>query len=152
MAEFGADGIMQTPIGEVKMGENQYAKMVTKKRTVEFGMIRPTLTNPDIVIEEQSVAKEGCMERLSSYLFIKTFNCNNNKLHHFESVTVSKDGNEVVVSNHIVNEKQLIKKLMRGKVMYKKGVLNPFNSDSHLVENHRDGLPDLLPSQELSTP
>lgn len=41
--EFGEKGIVSTPIGEVKMGENQIAKLFEKGRSNQFGMIRPTL-------------------------------------------------------------------------------------------------------------
>ncbi len=36
-AEFGKDGIVQTPIGEVKMGENQFAKMMRQGRNTLLG-------------------------------------------------------------------------------------------------------------------
>ena len=57
--EFGESGEVETPIGSVKMGENQYFKLLKKKRTGYFGMIKPTLTNPDVVLEEYA-PKRGC--------------------------------------------------------------------------------------------
>ena len=57
--EFGESGEVETPIGSVKMGENQYFKLLKKKRTGYFGMIKPTLTNPDVVLEEYD-PKRGC--------------------------------------------------------------------------------------------
>lgn len=67
VAQFGEDGKVETPIGEVKMGENQLAKMFLRKRDKEFGMILPTLTAPDLIIAEESTAKDGTEERPSSY-------------------------------------------------------------------------------------
>ena len=58
-AEFGEDGIVNTPIGDVKMGENQFAKLMRQGRNGKLGMIKPTLENPDIIIEDISEAKEG---------------------------------------------------------------------------------------------
>ena len=72
-AEFGPEGKVQTPIGDVKIGDNQYAKMVEKGRTKELGMIKPTLTAPDFIIEEESEGKDGKTSRYSSYLFVKAF-------------------------------------------------------------------------------
>ena len=74
LAEFNNTGLVQTPIGTVKMGENQYNKIIEKKRQKEFGMIKPTLTNPDVILEMPSRAKDGNItERPSSLLFVKTF-------------------------------------------------------------------------------
>ena len=43
VAEFGAEGVVQTPIGEVKMGANQYQKMTQSSRRTKLGMVKPTL-------------------------------------------------------------------------------------------------------------
>ncbi len=100
-AEFGEDGKMNTPLGEVKMGENQYLKLARLGRNGKLGMVKPTLENPDIIIEDASRAKTGEQtERGSSYIFIKSFKGKNGeRMYHFTSVTVQKDGKEVVVSN-----------------------------------------------------
>jgi len=44
------EGRVNTPLGEVKMGENQFTKLAEKKRQGEFGMVKPTLENPDLII------------------------------------------------------------------------------------------------------
>lgn len=54
--EFGEDGIVNTPIGEVKMGNHQYAKMMRQNRNGKLGMVKPTLENPDIIVEDISEA------------------------------------------------------------------------------------------------
>ncbi|WP_438590487.1 PBECR2 nuclease fold domain-containing protein [Duncaniella muris] len=71
IAQFGEDGTVETPIGIVKMGANQLLKLYSTKRTGYFGMIHPTLSTPDVILEEAD-PKEGS-ERDSKYLFIKTF-------------------------------------------------------------------------------
>jgi hypothetical protein len=127
-AEFGEAGTVETPLGEVKMGENQLAKLILHKRTTEFGMIKPTLTSPDIIVEDTSEAIEGqSTERSSSYLFIKTFNINGKKVKFFTSVTVRKEGLEVVISSHILRPEQLSEKLTKGNLLWNRFV---FNSDS----------------------
>ncbi|GHT49916.1 hypothetical protein AGMMS49982_04270 [Bacteroidia bacterium] len=146
LAEFGEDGTINTPIGEVKMGENQLAKMLLKNRAAEFGMIKPTLTNPDVIVEKETEAKDGHTERPSSYLFIKTFNTHNKTYHHFESVTVSKSGKEVVISNHIATEKSIKKELLNGTMLYSNRTNPPNSSERYLAEN-QNGKSDLVPTQ-----
>ncbi len=150
-AEFGEDGKVATPLGEVKMGENQLAKLFMKGREADLGMIKPTLTNPDVVIEEKSKAENGNEERPSSYLFVKTFIRDGKKVKFYASVTVKKDGMEVVVSNHFMNKNAVDRKMQEGKMVYIKGVPTSNSSDLHLAE-HQNDVPDLLPTQETGTP
>ena len=150
-AAFGENGTIETPIGTVKMGENQISKLFLKKRTKEFGMIAPTLSNPDIIIEEASSSKEGKSERESSYLFIKTFIKDGQKVRYYTSVTVLQDGMEVSVSSHVLGDKQVPKKMMEGNVIYIKEALSSNSSDGHLAEQP-NAVPDLLPTQENNAP
>lgn len=121
VVEFGEDGIVSTPIGEVKMGENQVAKLFEKGRSKEFGMIKPTLTNPDVIIEVPSHSADGNEERSSSYLFIKTFlGKNGKKVYYFKSVTIKKDGLEISISSHYDRAKRVKEALMKGKLLYRK--------------------------------
>ena len=121
VVEFGEDGIVSTPIGDVKMGENQVAKLFEKGRSKEFGMIKPTLTNPDVIIEVPSHSADGNEERSSSYLFIKTFlGKNGEKVYYFKSVTIKKDGLEVSISSHYDRAKRVKEALMEGKLLYRK--------------------------------
>lgn len=120
-AEFGEDGILSTPVGDVKMGENQVAKLFEKGRSKEFGMIKPTLTNPDVIIEVPSHSADGNEERSSSYLFIKTFlGKNGEKVYYFKSVTIKKDGLEISISSHYDRAKRVKEALMKGKLLYRK--------------------------------
>ena len=118
-AEFG-NGILSTPIGDVKLSENQYSKTVDKGRAKEVGMIKPTLTAPDFIIEVESEAKDGNTERPTSYLFVKAFiGKDGKKQYFFKSVTVQKDGMEVNVSNHFDRPKRLRESLKKGKLLYR---------------------------------
>lgn len=121
VVEFGEDGIVSTPIGDVKMGENQVAKLFEKGRSKEFGMIKPTLTDPDVIIEVPSHSADGNEERSSSYLFIKTFlGKNGEKVYYFKSVTIKKDGLEISISSHYDRAKRVKEALMKGKLLYRK--------------------------------
>ena len=120
-AQFGENGIVSTPIGEVKMGENQFTKLMRQGRNGKLGMIRSTLEDPDIIIEDASEAKDNqTTERESSFVFVKTFTKpDGSRYYYFTSVTVSKDGHEVVVSNQEKRRNVLTNLLMKGKLVWK---------------------------------
>ena len=129
------------------MGGNQITKFFEKKRTKEFGMVGPTLSNPDVIIEEASEAKDGNAERGSSFLFIKTFNRNGEKVKFYASITVKQDGMEVSVSSHYMNKNKVKRALQESGVLYIREALLSNSSEWRLAE-HRDDVPDLLPTQE----
>lgn len=145
---FGINNSIDTPIGKVRMGENQYAKLQDKKRTSEFGMISLTLSDPDVIFVEPSKAKgEDVAERNFSYVFAKTFKRNGNKVKYYTSVTVSIDGLEISVSSHFVNPNKMLNKLMEFNREYTKETLFSNSSEMRLAE-HQSDVPDLLPTQE----
>ena len=117
---FGEEGVVNTPLGKVNIGENQYFKLARQGREGKLGMVKPTLENPDVVVEERSEAKNGeKTERPSSYIFIKSFKkADGSRFYYFTSVTVSKDGNEVVISNQEKSEKRISKLLQNGKIAW----------------------------------
>ena len=120
-AEFGENGIVNTPIGEVKMGENQFTKLMRQGRNGKLGMVKPTLENPDIIIEDESESKQPeTTERKSSYVFVRTFlKPDGSRYYYFTSVTVSKDSHEVVVSNQEKRRAVLTNLLVKGKLVWK---------------------------------
>lgn len=124
--------VVTTPIGEVKMGENQKEKLFEKGRGDQYGMVLDTLENPDIILEEKDKDENLFHERPSSYLFIKTFQkADGSKYIHFENVTVSQDGMEVSISSHIIREKQLRNKMKSDRLLYKATALDePANSSA----------------------
>lgn len=119
--EFGEDGIVSTPIGDVKMGENQFAKLMRAGRNGKLGMLKPTLEYPDAIVEENSKAKEGTRtERPSSFIFIKSFRkSDETRYYYFTSITVSVDGKEVVVSNQEKSRNRILRLLMEGSVIWR---------------------------------
>lgn len=119
--EFGEDGIVSTPIGDVKMGENQFAKLMRAGRNGKLGMLKPTLEYPDAIVEENSKAKEGThTERPSSFIFIKSFRKSDGaRYYYFTSITVSVDGKEVVVSNQEKSRNRILRLLMEGSVIWR---------------------------------
>ena len=118
--QFGTEGKVSTPIGTVKMGENQISKLFEKGRSEQFGMIKPTLETPLAIIEVPSEATGIEAERASSLLFVKTFiGKNGEKIYYFKSVTVKKDGMEVSVSSHYDRPKRIKDALINGKLLYR---------------------------------
>lgn len=146
-AEFGDNGIISTPIGDVKMGEGQYLKLMQRKREKYFGLIKPTLSNPDIVLEEYDPA-DGA-ERDTKLLFVKTFIKEDGRRYmHFESVTVQKQSKEVSISSHEVNETDLKKKMHNNNVVHLKDSF--FDSEGRLIEPQSEGS-DLVPTPNASS-
>ena len=119
-AEFGEDGIVQTPIGKVKMGEHQFTKMLRQDRNGKLGMVKPTLENPNIIVEDSSEAKDGNItERGSSYIYIKAFiKPDGARYYYFTSVTVSRGNMEVVVSNQEKTQKRISNLLQRNAISW----------------------------------
>lgn len=144
---FDENNSIETPMGRVKMGDNQIAKFFNKNRVSEFGMVGPTLRNPDIIIEVESKSKTGESERTSSFLFIKTFNRNGEKIKYYTSITVKKDGLEVSVSSHYVNKNKVTRTMQEGKILYIREALLPNSSEWRLAEHQINDVPDLLPTQ-----
>lgn len=146
MAQFGKDGEVETPIGKVKMGEHQFEKLFLKKRDKEFGMILPTLTNPDVIIEKESPSQAA--ERNTKYLFVKTFiKTNGNRYIHFESVTVRKGGKEVSVSSHEAEAKDIKKDMQNETILHISEKLS-LGSEWSLTETPKQERPDLVPTSD----
>ena len=120
-ALFGKEGIVSTPIGNVKMGENQFTKLMRQGRNGKLGMIKPTLEHPHAIIADVSEAKEGdTTERASSYVFIRSFKkVDGSRYYYFTSITVSKDGKEVVISNQEKRRNAIANLLTKGKLVWK---------------------------------
>lgn len=147
IAEFGEDGTVETPIGNVKMGDNQYLKLLKKGRSTYFGMVKPTLTNPDLILEEYD-PKDGA-ERDTKYLFVKTFvKADGSRYVHFESVTVQKDNLEVSISSHEINEEALNKKVHQDKLIHLNDKFS--SSERRLTEPNEEGS-DLVPTPNTNS-
>lgn len=117
--EFGESGVVSTPIGEVKQGDNQYLKLAQQGRNGKLGMIKPTLEHPSVIIEDERASRDGNTERGTSYVFIKTFvKKDGSRYYHFASITVSKEGKEVVISSRERSTNRISKLLQQGKVTW----------------------------------
>ena len=108
LEEFGESMMVKTPIGEVKMGENQLAKLQAGKREEFFGLIKPTLEDPLFVLKDKKGGK----------VFMKTFTSDGQT--NFVSVTYNIDGLDVSVSNRPERLKRIIKNVKEGELIYQK--------------------------------
>jgi hypothetical protein len=125
---FGSNEIV-TPLCKVKMGENQYAKMMKFGREWQLGMVYPTLTDPDLVIEVPSAAMAGVKaERPSSFVYMKLFS-RKGKTSYFESVTIMMEGYEIVISNHMADLRGVVKCIGKGQVVFLKETPTSISSD-----------------------
>lgn len=135
LKEFGKDSRVTTPIGSIKLGENQYKKAGRNDRIKRFGLLKPTLERPDVILEK-SAPKEGA-ERQTKYLFIKSFKkADGNKILNYESITVKQGEEEVAISAHQIEPSKVVKELTESKVLW-----NRFRGDSNsLGENQGSAL------------
>lgn len=135
LKEFGKDSRVTTPIGSIKLGENQYKKAGRNDRIKRFGLLKPTLERPDVILEK-SAPKEGA-ERQTKYLFIKSFKkADGNKILNYESITVKQGEEEVAISAHQIEPSKVVKELAESKVLW-----NRFRGDSNsLGENQGSAL------------
>ena len=114
------DNKVQTPLGEIKLGENQYEKLdpnipdpknpdrKKEDRRGQLSYIYQTLKEPAFAIEK----KDG------SKLYLKEFERNGKKPKQYSSILVTGDGMDIVVSNHGISYKQILSEAIEGKISY----------------------------------
>ncbi len=113
--EFGANQTVVTPLGHIKLGNNQKAKLAAKGRSQEFGLIKPTLETPSFVVEFKN-DKPGA-DRQTSLMFVKAFK-KPDKTVYFQTITVSKEGLEIAISSHLDRIERITEKARSGWLRY----------------------------------
>lgn len=107
---FKADfpnGKAQTPIGEVNVSTFQFHKMEIKERKDYLGLIKPTLENPNFIVDFEDTT-----------CFFKVFK-NENNIIKFISVTKDRNNEMLdVVSNYGIKNHKLELLLRSGKLLY----------------------------------
>ena len=103
-------GTVATPIGEVKIGQNQFSKLAEKdggNRRRLIGAMRQTLSDPVVIIRE----KEG--DRLAD-VFIKSFTAEEGKRESLiVSVVVDIKGGLVAISTYKRKYREVIGKIKK---------------------------------------
>lgn len=118
-------GMVKTPIGEIKVGDSQHAKLCINNRHKYFGLIRPTLENPAYVISEIEPddviagrrSRGEQVDRPAIIKFIRAFVDANGRHHGFCSVTVARDGLEVSVSSGPREIRRLARSVKAGAIL-----------------------------------
>ena len=123
-AEF-PNGHVHTPIGDIKLGENQRDKLTTRARERYFGLIKPTLEAPTYIIAEREpnekvherLARGESVERPSVFQFIRAFLQEDGRHQGFMCVTVARDRLEVLVSASPKKIRRLARAVRDGAIL-----------------------------------
>jgi len=142
--DFGDPPIATTPIGDVKLGDNQLQKLIDSKRSDQMGLIKPTLEEPTFIIERSE--HNPNKDRASKLIFVRAFYRADKSLLCFTSVSVLRGNVEVAISNHPEEMRRIIK-WVRNEVLlhsvptYSKSADS--GSEPHLVKSV-SGSPDMV--------
>ncbi len=103
------EGKVDTPLGELKMGEKQFIKFKDKTRTELFGLTKPILEDPEFILVDN---KNGT-------LFLKSFIFPGNKVKNIVSVYKQLDGEdlELIVSTSYNRDATILNKVKNGKLL-----------------------------------
>ena len=96
-------GIADTPLGKFKFGDDFFDKIARTKRQDIFGLIKPTVEEPEYIIIDKNYAT----------LFLKAFE--KNKVKIFTGVLKEKDGENLIISFH--QKGNIINKVKDGKLL-----------------------------------
>lgn len=139
-----------SPIGTVRLGHNQFDKNINKGRAREFGMLIPTIERPDLIFEE-SAPEEGA-ERQTKYVFVKTFIDESGAKHiNYASISVQKEGMEVVESSHRLRDKQVLNKIEKEQMLWNRFASDSTSSAPGISTDQSNALSDNKDSDNLDT-
>ena len=105
------EGIVETPIGVVKLGENQFEKLQKSNRNNLLGAMYETLSNPSIVLEKETLdEKTGEFKPVNVYgkSFVHEYT---NHKRAVESVIIFKYGENISIGTHNKNIKDFVKQI-----------------------------------------
>lgn len=105
------DGTVKTPVGTVKLGENQFDKLRRNDRNNLLAAMYETLSNPALILEKETLdEKSGEFKPVNVYgkSFIHE---DSNHKRAVESVIIFKDGENISISTHNKNIKDFVKQI-----------------------------------------
>ncbi|GHV93238.1 hypothetical protein AGMMS50268_37410 [Spirochaetia bacterium] len=107
-------GTVQTPIGEVKIGANQFDKLSKKdngSRQMLIGAMRQTLSDPIVIIKEQEDGREA-------HVYIKSFKKEGKPgLDTVMTVVVDIDNKKIAISTYKRRKREVGKKIKMAVVI-----------------------------------
>lgn len=123
---------ISTPIGKVKIGDNQIFKNFYKddSRALLIGMIKQSLENPLMIIKSKK--DHGNTERPYIFQFVSSFQ-DKERIIHYVQTTVSKEGKEILISSHERPVKQIFKIAKSGKILFTRKPWQSEPSGSHVL-------------------
>lgn len=103
-------GLISTPLGAVRMGANQYAKFLEKKRGDLFVAARMTLEKPVFVF----TAENGAV------VYVKSFVKDSGKNINIVSAVIERNETGVVITTHEERLNQILSKIKKTGILYEK--------------------------------
>ena len=134
ISDFGQDGVIKTPIGEIQMPQNQIEKLISKKRIGYYGLIKPTLTKPLLILPTWD------KNNVEAITYVKTFIDKKKDTIYFTSFTKQKNGEFEVISNFASREnqiKEILKKGYKNKLHSYEGITSVSHQDLGLAKNRK---------------
>ncbi|MEL5721113.1 MAG: phage minor head protein [Treponemataceae bacterium] len=103
-------GIVETPLGKVKLGAHQFEKLDNRGREHLLGTIKETLEKPNIILKEIREEKE-------SFLYVKSFR-DGEKQRIVMSVVIEKDNKNISISTHERAKNNVLNKLKNADIVF----------------------------------
>lgn len=101
---------IQTPLGMVRMGANQYSKFIEKNRGNLFIAARETLEDPLLVFRAEN----------GTIVYVKSFSSCDGKRKNVISATIESDDVKVAITTHEQRLNQVLSKIKKTGILYEK--------------------------------
>ena len=105
------DGMVETPVGTVKLGDNQFEKLQKSDRNNLLAAMYETLSNPAIVLEKETLDKNSGEFRPVNVYGKSFVREDSNHKRAVESVIIFKDGEEISIGTHNKNINDFVKQI-----------------------------------------
>jgi hypothetical protein len=99
--EFNQDGVVETPIGDIQLEYEQFEKIFKKNRENVFGLIKPTLIKPLVILPNWDEKQK------ESTAYVKTFINKEKNTIYFAGFVRTINKELKVISNHNISFNQL---------------------------------------------
>lgn len=103
-------GLIATPLGQVRMGANQYSKFIEKKRGDLFIAARETLERPLLIFKAEN----------GTVVYVKSFASADGKKKNVISATIEREDARVAITAHEERLNQILNKMKKTGILYEK--------------------------------
>ena len=101
---------VETPLGQVRMGANQYSKFIEKKRGSLFIAARETLERPLLIFKAEN----------GTVVYVKSFASEDGKKRNVISATIEREDVKVAITTHEERLNQILGKIKKTSILYEK--------------------------------